>query len=48
MTGYGITVLHVTPGQIGRDPKGVVGDLAAALAACRGRPTLPITARPAR
>ncbi len=48
MTGYGITVLHVTPGQIVRDPKGVVGDLAAALAACRGRPTLPITARPAR
>jgi hypothetical protein len=48
MTSYGITVLHVTPGQIARDPKGVVRDLAAALAACRGRPALPITARPAR
>lgn len=48
MTGYGITVLHFTPGQIARDPKGVVRDLAAALAAAKGRPPLPITARPAR
>lgn len=47
MTGYGITVLHFTPGQIGRDPKGVIRDLAAALAAARGRPPLPIIARPA-
>lgn len=48
MTGYGITVLHFTPGQIARDPKGVIRDLAAAMAACQGRPPLPITARPAR
>jgi hypothetical protein len=48
MTGYGITVLHFTPGQIARDPKGVVRDLAAALAAAKGRPPLPIIARPAR
>ena len=48
MTAYGITVLHFTPGQIARDPGGVIRDLAAALAACQGRPALPITARPAR
>jgi hypothetical protein len=48
MTAYGITVVHVTPGQIAHDPKGVIRDLAAALAACQGRPPLPITARPAR
>jgi hypothetical protein len=48
MTGYGITVLHFTPGQIAGDPTGVVQDLAAALAACRGRPVPPIIARPAR
>ena len=47
MTGCGITVLHFTPGQIARDPKGVIRDLAAALAAAQGRPPLPIIARPA-
>jgi hypothetical protein len=48
MTGYGITVLHVTPGQIAREPKAVIRDLSAALAAGRGRPALPIIAKPAR
>ena len=48
MTGYGITVLHFTPGQIARDRTGVIRDLAAALAAAEGRPPLPIIARPAR
>jgi hypothetical protein len=47
MTGYGITVLHFTPGQIARDPKGVIRDLAAALAVGQGRQPLPVTARPA-
>jgi hypothetical protein len=48
MTAYGITVQHFTPGQIARDPKGVIRDLADALAACQGRPPVPIVARPAR
>jgi hypothetical protein len=47
MTRYGITVQHYSPGQIAHDPKGVIRDLAGALAACQGRPPLPITARPA-
>jgi hypothetical protein len=48
MTGYGITVLHFTPGQIAREPRAVIRDLAAALAMGRGRPVLPIIAKPAR
>jgi hypothetical protein len=48
MTGYGISVLHFTPGQIAREPKQVVRDLAAALAVGQGRPPLPIIARLAR
>jgi hypothetical protein len=48
MTRYGIRVMHVTPGQIARNPKAVVWDLAGALAAYQGRSALPITARPAR
>jgi hypothetical protein len=48
MTRYGIMVQHYSPGQIARDPEGVVRDLAGALASCQGRPPLPIITRPAR
>jgi hypothetical protein len=47
MTRYGITVQHYSPGQIARNPKEVIRDLAGALASCRGRPPLPIITRPA-
>lgn len=47
MTRYGITVQHYTPGQVARDPSGVIRDLAGALASCQGRPVLPIIAKPA-
>lgn len=47
MTRYGIMVQHYTPGQIARDPTGVIADLAGALASCQGRPPLPIITRPA-
>jgi hypothetical protein len=47
MTRYGITVQHYSPGQVARDPKAVIRDLAGALASCQGRPPLPIITRPA-
>ena len=47
MTRYGITVQHYSPGQIAREPKEVIRDLAGALASCQGRLPLPIITRTA-
>jgi hypothetical protein len=47
MSACGIIVLHITPGQIDREPARVLADLAAALKAGRARPPLPIRTIPA-
>jgi very-short-patch-repair endonuclease len=42
MSAHGITVLHFTPRQIRTQPAQVAATIKSALAAARGRPTLPI------
>lgn len=47
MSSHGIIVLHFTPRQIRSDPATVIAAITDALRAGRGRPPLPISARPA-
>jgi hypothetical protein len=47
MGGYGIVVLHFSPGQIRREPAAIVSAIDEALRAGRAKPRLPIQAAPA-